>query len=96
MLASCFLIFKHHIFCAFCMVLHMLISWQLNSGSLDIWTCMKEQQPSVPMLSVYFLLLVNYLILLCSYVSTDFDCTMEFSTVQNGQKCVFCICVLLQ
>jgi hypothetical protein len=51
MLASCFLIFKHQICSAFCVVLHVLISWQLNSGFVDIPTYMKKQQPSASMLS---------------------------------------------
>jgi len=53
LLASCFLIFKHQIYFAFCVVLHMLISWQLSSGSVDVRTCMKKQQPSVSMLSLF-------------------------------------------
>jgi len=53
LLASCFLIFKHQIYFAFCVVLHVLISWQLNSGSMDIQTCMKKQQLSASMLSVF-------------------------------------------
>ena len=52
LLAGCFLIFKHQICFAFCVVSHLLISWQLNSGSVDIRTCMKKQQAAAVCISV--------------------------------------------
>jgi hypothetical protein len=53
MLAGCFPVFKRQICFAFCVVLHVLISWHLNNGSVDIRTRMKKQQPSASMLSVF-------------------------------------------
>ena len=52
MLAGFFHIFKLQICCAFCVVSHLLVSWQRNSDSMDIQTRMKKLQQSIAMLSV--------------------------------------------